>query len=225
MLRSEKKETFEKPVAFPPELKWKIWEFCGLNSSLAAVMKQSQDALLPVLELQKANVTLDPGTGNPWLTLSEDHKSVRCGVKPQFLPNNPERFSHQTYVLGHEGFRGGRHFWEVVVEGEGSWSVGVARKSVRRKGPVASGSEDGVWDVGKWEGKYRGASLPSSTDFKLSEKTKRVRVCLNYTANQLAFYDADTGDQIYLLSDLPFSGETVLPFFYVHGKGHLRISP
>ncbi|XP_062829689.1 zinc finger protein RFP-like isoform X2 [Anolis carolinensis] len=223
--RFEEKQASEKPVAFPPKLKWKIWEFCDLNSFLVAAMKPFRDALLPGLELQKANVTLDPDKAYPWLTLSEDHKSVRLGDKPQDLPDNPERFSDRAYVLGREGFTSGRHFWEVVVEGEGDWSVGVARESVRKKGPVDSGSEDGVWDVGKWEGKYRGASLPSSTDFKLSEKTKRVRVCLNYTANQLAFYDADTGDQIYLLSDLPFSGETVLPFFYVHDKGHLRISP
>lgn len=37
-------------------------------------------------------------------------------------------------MLGREGFTAGRHFWEVTVGGEGDWAVGVARKSVRRKG-------------------------------------------------------------------------------------------
>nr|XP_060615965.1 zinc finger protein RFP-like [Anolis sagrei ordinatus] len=171
-----------------------------------------------------ANVTLDPDTRNPCLILSEDQKSVRFGDKPQDLPDNPERFSDRMYVLGREGFTSGRHFWEVVVEGEGDWSVGVARKSVRRKGSVDPGPEEGIWDVGKWGGEYCATSCPASSDFLLSKETKRVRVCLNCTSNQVAFYNADTGDQICLLSEVPFSGEPVLPFFSAF-KVHLRISP
>uniref|UniRef100_G1KK30 Zinc finger protein RFP-like n=1 Tax=Anolis carolinensis TaxID=28377 RepID=G1KK30_ANOCA len=227
--RCEEKQTSEKPMAFPPELKWKVWEFCDLNSYLVAAMKPFRaaflDALLPGLELQKANVTLDPNTAGTWLILSEDQKSVRFGDEPQDLLDNPERFSDRAYVLGQEGFTSGRHFWDVVVGEEGDWAVGVARESVRRKGLVNIDPEEGIWVVSKWRGKYHATSWPSSTDFLLSEKTKRVRVCLNYAANQVAFYDADTGDQICLLSEIPFSGETALPFFHVHKKGHLRISP
>uniref|UniRef100_G1KUW5 B30.2/SPRY domain-containing protein n=1 Tax=Anolis carolinensis TaxID=28377 RepID=G1KUW5_ANOCA len=162
-----------------------------------------------------ANVTLDPDTAGSWLILSEDQKSVKHQAKRQDLPDNPERFSDRAYVLGHEGFTSGRHFWEVVVGGEGDWAVGVARKSVRRKGPVDCVLQEGICVVSKSE------IWPSSTDFLQNEKTKRVRVCLNYTSNQVAFYDGDTGDQIWLLSDLPFSGETVLPFFY--GQGHSNV--
>ncbi|XP_067321484.1 zinc finger protein RFP-like [Anolis sagrei] len=225
LLRSEKKEMVEKSVAFPSELIWKIRVFRDLNSRLAAVIKQSQGALLSVLELQRANVTLDPDTAGCRLILSEDQKSVRYQAKRQDLPDNPERFRNRAYVLGREGFTSGRHFWDIVVEGEEDWAVGVARKSVRRKGSVNFGPSEGIWVMGKWEGKYNATSLHSSSDFLLSKKTKRVRVCLNYASNQVAFYDADTGDQICLLSDVPFSGETVLPFFYVHKEGHLRISP
>ncbi|XP_067321604.1 E3 ubiquitin-protein ligase TRIM7-like [Anolis sagrei] len=227
--RCEEKQTSEKPVAFPSKLKWKIWEFCDLNSFLVAALKPFRvaflDAVSPGLELQKANVTLDPDTAYPCLILSEDQKSVRYQDKCQDLPDNPQRFSNRTYVLGHEGFTSGRHFWEVVVEGNEDWAVGVARKSVTRKGPVNITSEDGIWAVGKWGGSYDATTWSSRTNFLLSEKTKRVRVCLNNASNQVAFYDADTGDQICVFSDIPFSGETVLPFFYVHEEGHLRISP
>nr|XP_016847316.1 PREDICTED: tripartite motif-containing protein 7 isoform X2 [Anolis carolinensis] len=223
--RYEKKKTFEKPVAFSPELKWKISEFCHLNSGLVSVMKQFQDTLLPDIELQKANVTLDPVTASPWLFLSKDCKSVRCADKRRNLPDNPERFSDSLCVLGREGFTKGRHFWEVAIEGKEDWFVGVARKSVRRKGLVYIGPSEGIWAVGKWRGRYCVPRIPSSSALSLSEKTKRIRVCLNFAANRVAFYDADTGDQIYILSSVPFSGETILPFFYMYGKVHLKISP
>ncbi|XP_067321609.1 E3 ubiquitin-protein ligase TRIM11-like [Anolis sagrei] len=222
--RCEEKQTSEKPVAFPPELKWKIWEFCDLNSFLVAVMKPFQGK-----ETQAANVTLDPDTASPWLILSDDQKSVRYqarfGDKLQDLPDNPERFIPPTYVLGREGFTSGRHFWDVVVKKEGDWAVGVTRKSIDRKCLVNIDSGEEIWAVGKWGGRYRAPRLPSRTDFLLSEKTKRVRVCLNYASNQVAFYDADTGDQICVFSDLPFSGETVLPFFFANKRGPLRILP
>ncbi|XP_067321615.1 E3 ubiquitin-protein ligase TRIM11-like [Anolis sagrei] len=247
--RFEEKQTSEKPVAFPPELKWKIWEFCDLNSGLVAAMKPFQVAFLdtvsPGLELQKANVTLDPDTAGHRLSLSEDRKSVRImeyhpftyklpffrsrsvyrqsvrhEAKTQDLPDNPERIIPEAYVFGHKGLTSGRHFWEVVVGGKGDWAVGVARTSVRRKGFVDIAPEEGIWAVGKWRGMYRASSCPDS----LNEKTKRVRVCLNKASNQVAFYDADTGDRICVFSDVPFSGEEVLPFFYVSGNGHLRIS-
>ncbi|KAJ7303310.1 hypothetical protein JRQ81_012252 [Phrynocephalus forsythii] len=118
----EKKEPFQNPVPFPPELKWKIWEICERNASLTGTEKQS-----------RANVTLDLDTANPFLILSEDRKSVRYGDQDQGLPTNPERFALHPFVLGREGFATGRHYWDVNVDTEEQWAVGVARKSVRRK--------------------------------------------------------------------------------------------
>nr|XP_008103927.1 PREDICTED: E3 ubiquitin-protein ligase TRIM39 [Anolis carolinensis] len=218
-------KTFKKSVAFPSELNWKIWEFCDLTSFLVAAMKPFQDALLPGLELQKANVTLDPGTAGPWLILSKNHKRVSHEAKREDLPDNPKRFSNRAYVLGCEGFTTGRHFWDVFVGREPHWSVGVAKKSVRRKGNVNISSEEGIWAVGKRKDISCATNHPYSSVLSLNKKTKRVRVCLNCAANRVAFYDADTGDQIYVLSEVPFSGETVFSFFYVGRSGSLKILP
>ncbi|XP_067319416.1 E3 ubiquitin-protein ligase TRIM7-like [Anolis sagrei] len=223
--RSEEKEIFEKPVAFSPELKWKIWEFCDLNSGLAALMKQFRDTLLPGLELQKANVTLDPDTAGHQLFLSEDCKRVRCETTDQDLPDNPERFSNPVCVLGQEKFTRGRHFWDVAVEGEGNWFVGVTKKSVKRKGLVNIGPSENILGMGRWDSRYCAPNLSSFFDLFLNGKIEKIRICLNCASNRVAFYNADTGDEIYVLPPLRFFGETFLPFFFVDVDCNLSISP
>ncbi|XP_067321610.1 zinc finger protein RFP-like [Anolis sagrei] len=220
------KEEFETPVAFPPALKWKIWDFCDINPFLEGVMKQFRDSLESGLQQQKAHVILDPDTAHPVLILSEDHRHVTCGEKWQNLPDNPERFTHYPCVLGQEGFTGGRHFWEVLVKSGEQWSVGVARKSVLRKDLVRFGSCAGVWPVGKNKSDYW--SSPEKDVYlylTLCEEPKRVRVTLNYEGGRVAFYDADSAALIFEYPPASFSGETLFPIFAVNKKCQLKLSP
>uniref|UniRef100_A0ACB8EFV4 Uncharacterized protein n=1 Tax=Sphaerodactylus townsendi TaxID=933632 RepID=A0ACB8EFV4_9SAUR len=213
LLRYEEKEAFENPAAFPLSLKWRIWDCSDLNLFLEGIKKQF-----------KANVTLDPDTAHPSLILSEDRKSVRNGGKRQILPVSPERFDTYAAVLGREGFTGGRHFWEVLVGSEGEWTVGVARKSVRRKGEFTFSPEEGIWEVGKWDGLYRASIEYDDPPLTLSGEPKTIRVCLNYDGGQVTFFDADRRALIYEYSGASFSGETLLPYFWVSKKGHLKLS-
>ncbi|XP_048347757.1 E3 ubiquitin-protein ligase TRIM7-like [Sphaerodactylus townsendi] len=171
-----------------------------------------------------ANVTLDADTAHPKLILSEDRKSLRAGEKAQTLPNNPERFGRYCAVLGCEGFTGGRHFWDVLVGSEGGWAVGVARKSVRRKGEFTFSPDEGIWVVGKWKGHCRASIEDDYAPLTLPGEPKRIRVCLNYDGGRVAFFDADRGALIYEYSGASFSGETLLPYFEVDQKGHLKLS-
>ncbi|XP_060095016.1 E3 ubiquitin-protein ligase TRIM7-like [Heteronotia binoei] len=220
----EEKEPFESPVAFPLALKWRIWYFSDLNPLLEAIKKQFEDTLDSELHLQKANVTLDPDTAHPCLILSEGQKSVRVGEKAQALPTNPERFETYGAVLGREGFTGGCHFWEVLVGSEESWAVGVARKSVRRKGGLTFAPEEGIWAVGKESGMHKAYIKKHYPPLTVSGELKRIRVCLNYAGGRVAFFDADRAALLYEFSGASFHGETLLPFFRVYGKGHLKIS-
>ncbi|XP_077778457.1 zinc finger protein RFP-like isoform X2 [Podarcis muralis] len=218
--RSEKMETLVDPVAFPPELKQRITEFHYKNPSLEELMKQFKDTLLMRQQFQK-DIIMDPDTAHPLLILSEGGKKVERGNKQQELPDNIERFNKLTSVLGCEGFTAGRHFWEVVLGGEGLWALGVARKSVRRKGFFPFSPEKGFWAVGKINHGYCVLNPPDY--LPLSGEPERIRVTLDYQGKQVSFFNAETGALIYTFLGASFSDETLLPVFWVKEKAHLRI--
>ncbi|XP_054834932.1 E3 ubiquitin-protein ligase TRIM39-like isoform X2 [Eublepharis macularius] len=221
--RYKEKRMFENPLTFPLGLKWRIWDFCEMNHLLEGHMKQFKDTVDSGFQLQEAKLTLDPETAHRLLVLSEDEKSVRCGEKWQYLPDTPERFYTYTAVLGREELTSGCYFWEVLLGSEGEWGVGVARKSVRRKGEVSFNPEEGIWAVGKWSDRYRASIKGQNSPLTLSGELKRVRVCLNYDGGRVAFFDADRAALIYEFSGASFSGETLLPFFWVLKKGYLKL--
>ncbi|KAH0630515.1 hypothetical protein JD844_013605 [Phrynosoma platyrhinos] len=163
---------------------------------------------------KKVNVTLAPDTAFPRLILTEDLKSVRWDKKYQALPEHLDRFNLFPFVLGREEFSAGSYYWDVFVGCQEHWAVGVARKSVRRKGPVRISPKCGIWAVGN-------SDLPLCLDGKL----QKIRVFLSCSEGQVAFYNVDTQEHLYTFTGAPFSGEIILPFFRVFLSGYLRILP
>ncbi|KAI4872361.1 hypothetical protein NFI96_029974 [Prochilodus magdalenae] len=108
--------------------------------------------------IQFTPVTLDPNTAHPELILSDDLTSLRCTPVKQQLPDNPERFDSNVYVLGSEGFNSGTHCWDVEVGDSESWILGVMTESAQRKGNIYSRS--GLWCVVYYSGKYGARSPP-----------------------------------------------------------------
>ncbi|XP_053903645.1 E3 ubiquitin-protein ligase TRIM39-like [Malaclemys terrapin pileata] len=211
--RCERK-TFQNPVAFSSELKWRIWESSQRNASVETIMKKFKDCLSSRQRLHKANVTLDPKTAYPDLILSADQKSVRLGRTWRALPNNPERFDTEPCVLGCEGFTSGRHYWEVEVQWGGVCAVGVARESVSRKGRIRVNPEQGIWAVEGWGNQYRALTSPEhGTPLSLSRAPSRIRVYLDYERGQVTFFDAGNEDPIFSFPPASFARERIRPFF------------
>nr|XP_028573465.1 zinc finger protein RFP-like [Podarcis muralis] len=220
--RHEGRQAFEAPKIFPLELVWKVWDFHDINPFLEAVVKQFKGTLTSGLSLKKASVTLDPDTAHPNLILSEDRRSARWGEAHQELPDNPERFSGRPFVLGCEEFTAGRHCWEVTIGTDDIWAVGVARKSVRRKGLDSFYPGVGIWGLGQIYGKGRSArrSLPPP-----APKLRRFRATVNYAGRQILFFDADTGELLKTFANAEFSGESLLPIFCMGPETCFELPP
>ncbi|RXM94970.1 Butyrophilin subfamily 1 member A1 [Acipenser ruthenus] len=163
------------------------------------------------------DVTLDPDTAYPWLTLSVEGKRVRLGETRQDLPDNPERFDYRSCVLGRESFTSGRRYWQVQVGGNTEWRLGVSRESAQRKGSISMTPQQGYWTVEWWSGGVFTALTDPETPLPLSLKPQKLGVYLDYEEGQLSFYDVETRSHIYTFTDMEFNpNEKLYPLFYTY---------
>ncbi|XP_067321476.1 zinc finger protein RFP-like isoform X2 [Anolis sagrei] len=221
--RSEMKEKSEMPLPFPSTLKWIVCSSWMDNVYLESITKQFKDSLLDGAALHKECLTFDPVTAHPCLMLSKDEKKLKMLEEYRDLPSHPERFNQVPAVLAKEGFSSGRHFWDVEVGLEPEWAVGVARKSVRRKGAVGFSAKEGIWVFGTWGYHYLALNHPDFNIVRSSELLKKIRVFLNYIGGTIAFFDLKTARLLFAFSGAQFLGEPVYPFFFLNGKSQFRL--
>ncbi|XP_041264504.1 E3 ubiquitin-protein ligase TRIM7-like [Onychostruthus taczanowskii] len=164
----------------------------------------------------REQVRLDPETANPCLILSDDCKMVRFKTGKQNLPDTSKRFTGSLSVLGSQGFTSGRHYWEVEVGEEGCWALGVAMESVPRKESLDLHKFENVWALQlDWRGQYI-AVCTTPDVLALREKLQRIRVCLDYEAGQVTFYN--TEDMLQILQLEATFTEKVFPYFWVYSE-------
>ncbi|XP_074872824.1 uncharacterized protein LOC142024594 [Carettochelys insculpta] len=156
------------------------------------------------------NITLDAGTAHPNISIAE-HKSFTHKTEPQQVPSNPKRFDATVCVLGSEGFTSGKHYWEVDVESSTDWDLGVARKSIPRKGKLPLAPKEGFWVLG-FSGRDCWAKTDPWTCVKVREKPKKLGVYLNYDDSQVVFFNVTDISVLFTFNECSFS-EEVYPFF------------
>ncbi|XP_032838001.2 zinc finger protein RFP-like [Tyto alba] len=204
------------------------------NYVLRETLGRFQDILPSELEKEqvsslggngKAFVTLDPDTANARLILSRDRRGVRWTDSGQDLPPvTPQRFDASSCVLGCQGFTLGSHWWEVEVAGGRTWALGVARRSVPRKGWLEFQPEKGIWALGRCGNRYRAFTSPITT-LPATGETGRVRVALDYGGGQVVFYLAGREAPVFTFQKASFKGESIFPFFWVGRGSRLRLCP
>uniref|UniRef100_A0A667Z3S2 B30.2/SPRY domain-containing protein n=1 Tax=Myripristis murdjan TaxID=586833 RepID=A0A667Z3S2_9TELE len=158
-------------------------------------------------------IILDPNTAKGSLSLSDDLTSVRRGDTMKKPPDNPERNTNYSIVLGSEGFSSGKHSWEVEVGDHPDWNMGLAKESVDRKGELFASPEHGIWCLVHRSGKYTDGRNKTVTEKK---SLQRIRVQLDYDRGEVSFYNSDDKTHIYTYKER-FT-EKLYPFFSL-GKG------
>ncbi|XP_078026627.1 zinc-binding protein A33-like [Epinephelus lanceolatus] len=162
-------------------------------------------------------VILDLNTAHPRLYLSDDLTSVRQGDTKQQLPDNPERFTQYSDVLGSEGFSSGKHSWEVEVGDHPHWILGLAKESVDRKGEIDASPEYGNWCLCYEDGKYTDVVGETVT---VKKSLQRIRVQLDYDGGEVSFYDPE--DMTHICTHRDTFTERLFPYISIGAAGDAK---
>ncbi|KAM8835705.1 finTRIM family, member 82 [Synchiropus picturatus] len=131
---------------------------------------------------------LDPSTAYKELYISESSRKVIRTRELQPYSDNPERFDSFAQVLCREALSGGRFYWEIEWSGE--FSIGVAYKSISRKGKGSLcllGYNDKSWSLLCSDTGY--SAWHNRVDKAVNgPHSPRLGVYLDHTAGVLAFY-------------------------------------
>ncbi|KAL2079473.1 hypothetical protein ACEWY4_025217 [Coilia grayii] len=159
------------------------------------------------------NVTLDPATAHPQLILSADGKQVVSGESPQSVSPSNHRFSTELCVLAREGFTHGKHYFEVLVQGNRDWIVGLISEHIDRRGPLKACASDLYLALKLRDGACY-SSESSGAIVQLSEDIKIVGVFVDYDEGFVSFYDVKDSyiGHLYSFTGYCFT-ETLFPIF------------
>ncbi|XP_056437784.1 uncharacterized protein LOC130374832 [Gadus chalcogrammus] len=184
-----------------------------LEETLNMEMKKlPDDAELKRVQKYEVDVTLDPHTAHPWLTLSEDGKQVHNGGVVKRIPFNPKRFTQCISVLTRQSFSSGRFYFEVQVKDKTAWWLGVVRESIDRKGGTRWTPETGYWTLLTNKDVLVFRDNPS-VRVPLRAELQKVGVFVDYDEGLVSFYDVEARVHLYSATGCTFS-EPLYPFFY-----------
>lgn len=135
-------------------------------------------------------LTLDPNTAYRELVLSDGYRKVTRKKAAMFYPDHTERFDSFSQVLCREPLSEFRYYWEVQWSGE--FSVGVAYKSISRKGKNSScllGYNNKSWSLLCSDTGYSAWHNKTDKDLPSTSQASKIGVYLDYVRGLLAFYD------------------------------------
>ncbi|XP_076986799.1 ret finger protein-like 4A [Tamandua tetradactyla] len=206
------------------------WQLGKLVSKIKELEPCLRDILHMNPRMQKfqVHVTLDVDTANNYLIISDDLRSVQCGIFKQDREERTERFN-SICVLGTPRFTSGRHYWEVDTGTSKEWDLGVCKDSVNRQEEVLLSSERGFWTVGLRDGDLYSASTEPLTPLRVSPQLHRVGLFLDMDIGTVSFCDIRDRSHVFTFTKISVT-EPLRPFFAPanpvnDGQGSLSIGP
>lgn len=144
-----------------------------------------------------SNVILDPNTAHPKLIISPEGDLATYTETWQEVSETPLRFDTTLNAISRQGFREGRHYWEVGVAGKTYWELGLTYPSIPRKGReedcwLGRGVES--WCVEFFNGDYTAWHSGVSHELPLvaSQHFSRIGVYCSFPGGLVCFLGADT---------------------------------
>ncbi|XP_077122838.1 E3 ubiquitin/ISG15 ligase TRIM25-like [Ranitomeya variabilis] len=137
-----------------------------------------------------ADILLDVTTAANNLLISDNLKIATGTGEKQKRPETAERFQNNNQVMSRRGFTSGRHYWDVESRRSGWSMVGMCYPSIDRRGRQSLiGFNIKSWILSRCNNQY--SVVHDSKQMWLPDKisSDRVRICLDYEAGQLSFYE------------------------------------
>nr|AZP54343.1 TRIM25 short isoform [Larimichthys crocea] len=163
-------------------------------------------------------LTLDQKTAHKRIALNEGFTKASVSDEHENYPDSPERFTVCSQVLTSKGFSRGRHYWEVKLSSNNFIGLGLAYKSIDRKGPTSRlGRNAQSWCV-EWFNVKLSAWHNSSETVLVNPNSKRVGVLLDCEEGTATFYNVAGRAYPFHSFVFPFT-EAVYPAFWIFSSG------
>lgn len=172
-----------------------------------------EEHLHVITRLSEIGVRLNADTAHPQLTVSEDGTAVQHSREKTDVPDSPDRFDKGLFVLGMK-IRFSQFYFEVRVWQKYEWTVGVAEKSVNRKGEITLSPENGFWTLSFRNDCYYASDPKVHVCTRCRPAT--IGVLVNSYDNTVCFYDAEAKYLIYSYTDFC----TTRKVFPIFSPGH-----
>ncbi|CAN2390179.1 B-Box C-terminal domain [Pristimantis euphronides] len=136
-----------------------------------------------------ADIKLDVNTASNNLHISDDLKTATATQEKQNGSETAERFRYNQ-VMSRRRFSSGQHYWDVETNRSGLWRVGMCYPSIdRRRLRSLIGDNKKSWSLRRYNNQF--SVRHDRKEIRLPDKisSNRIRVCLDYEAGRLSFYE------------------------------------
>ncbi|XP_077123007.1 E3 ubiquitin/ISG15 ligase TRIM25-like isoform X1 [Ranitomeya variabilis] len=141
-----------------------------------------------------ADILLDVSTASNNILISDERRIATWTWKTQNRPKTAERFQDCPQVMSKRGFTSGGHYWDVEIKQSELWMVGMCYPSIgRRECQSHIGYNNKSWGLyGRrqlHDYNYSVIHDCKVTPLPHQISSDRFRICLDYEAGQLSFYE------------------------------------
>ncbi|XP_036591548.1 fibronectin type III and SPRY domain-containing protein 2 [Trichosurus vulpecula] len=169
---------------------------------------------------------LNKDTSHPLLSISEDGFTIvrgKGGNSASEPRDGDTRFTRCVAVMGSLIPIKGQHYWEVEVNEQMDYKVGVAFEDIDRQGDL--GADSSSWCMShtfissrhKYEFLHNGVT----PEIQITVPPKKIGILLDYDSHRLSFFNVDIAQHLYTFS-YPLQ-HFVQPCFSLEKPGLLRV--